>query len=172
MQHIYQPHMPIKTKINKRRKRTQRRRTCKKGGMRRAMGIVGKAAGEVLGKETVDKADKVWQVAEALKKAAEKALTPESRKTFNHTESHMSFASLLSPFRRSAIAVESPRPHSYDEAMHKTPNRLRRLSETDVPPNLPPRNRKKPHAETSQWAITSLQPRSVVTQLFPDDVDE
>ena len=160
--------MPIKTKINKRRKRTQRRRTCKKGGMRRAVTTMGKAAaemiGEMIGKEPVSKADKAWQVF----KAAEKGFTPNSRKTFNYTESPTSF--VLSPFRRSAIAVESPRPHSYDEAMHQTPNRPRRLSDTDAPPNLRPRNASaKPPAETSQWAITSGQPRGVVTQLFPED---
>ena len=167
--------MQIKTKTNKRRacalrqrrhkSRAQLQRTCKKGGMFRMMG---KVVGEVVGKKGPDRVDKAWQVAQKVKEG----LTPKSIKKFNYAESPASFTSLLSPFRTTS-AIEMHRPHSHDqiahnEAMHKTPIRARRLSDADMPPNLPPRSK---HADTPDawaWAPTSQQPNKVVTKLFDD----
>ena len=134
--------------------------------MRRAMTTMGKVASEVFGKDVPNKADKAWQVAQKVKEG----LTPKSIKKINYAESPVSFASLLSPVRTSEI--ETHIPHSYDqiafnEAMHNTPIRARRPSETDMP-NLPSRST---HADTPDawvWAPTSQQPNPVVTKLFDD----
>ena len=129
--------------------------------------MMGKIASEVVGKKGPDRVDKAWQVAQKVKEG----LTPKSIKKFNYAESPVSFASLLSPVRTSAIETHSP--HSYDqvafnEAMHKTPIRARKPSENDMPPNLPSRSK---HADTPDawaWAPISQQPNPVVTKLFDD----
>jgi len=123
--------------------------------------------GKVVGEKGPDRVDKAWQVAQKVKEG----LTPKSIKKFNYAESPRSFTSVISPVRTSAI--ETPTHNSYDqiafnEAMHRTPIRARRPSETDMPPNLPSRSN---HADTPDawaWAPTSQQPNPVVTKLFDD----